>query len=207
MSHQERRGGARARRRERKGKDRGESWWAGATGAGRRARRPVSRSVMGRIRKAAGFGGAMPPPSGRTGGCDNSGAGARDLRITLVVAGLKAEPVARLAGGPSGASALSIATAIASHRARMKDKRPFMLVPACDGIMRLAAPLRPLADRAVAAQKPPLKPEQTTAAFSSRMTAVQPFRKCSGRLTSASHSSSGPHSRAGRQGHVLDALA
>ena len=46
---------------------------------------------------------------------------------TLVVAGLKAEPVGRLDGGPSGARALTSATSIAIHSDRKKGNRAFIL--------------------------------------------------------------------------------
>ncbi len=70
--------------------------------------------------------GIRPSRSGRE-ACAARGADcARAFSTTLVVAGLKAEPVSRLEGGPSGARALSKATPIAVHRNRMKSKRLFM---------------------------------------------------------------------------------
>src|SRR3546814_9605986 len=49
---------------------------------------------------------------------------ARAFSTTPVVAGLKAEPVNRLDGGPRGTSALSRATPSDSHRVRMNGSRP-----------------------------------------------------------------------------------
>jgi hypothetical protein len=47
------------------------------------------------------------------------------LSTTAVVAGLKADPVNLLDGGPNGASALNKATPKAVHRVRMKSSRSF----------------------------------------------------------------------------------
>jgi large subunit ribosomal protein L21 len=67
--------------------------------------------------------------------------GDRALSTTLTVAGLNAEPVSLLDGGPRGATAESNATTIASHRAAMKDLRPIMLLSPCrPNAMRFLVP-------------------------------------------------------------------
>ena len=61
----------------------------------------------------------------------------RAFKTTPVVAGLNADPVTLLDGGPSGVSALNNATLIAIHRASTKSSLPFMPSVLYDaGVMR-----------------------------------------------------------------------
>src|SRR3546814_9723494 len=68
--------------------------------------------------------GERPSPSGSMACTVRGVAWARAFSTTPVVAGLKAEPVNRLDGGPRGTSALSRATPSDSHRVRMTGNRP-----------------------------------------------------------------------------------
>lgn len=57
------------------------------------------------------------------------------------MAGLKAEPVSLLDGGPKGATADNSATIIATHKVTMKELRPFMrLAPCSIDVMRFIGP-------------------------------------------------------------------
>lgn len=95
--------------------------------ADRSSRKPIIMAAMGRSQIMAGVArDTRPPPSGRVARTAMGIACARAFRTTLVVAGLKAEPVSLLDGGPSGARALSSATLIAIHRDRVKSRPPFM---------------------------------------------------------------------------------
>jgi len=66
----------------------------------------------------------LPSSSGSIACMATGLAWARAFNTTLVVAGLKAEPVNRLDGGPRGASALNRATLSDSHNVRMNNNRP-----------------------------------------------------------------------------------
>jgi hypothetical protein len=131
---QEKAGGARARRRERSAAAaRGLAGGANPP-AGRKSQSAVSRTRAGNSQKKAGAATvatcACQLPSGSVAWSSRGIAWDRAFRTTLVVAGLKAEPVSLLDGGPSGARALSSATLIAIHRVATKSRRLFMGNPA-----------------------------------------------------------------------------
>ncbi|SCW39507.1 hypothetical protein SAMN02927924_00409 [Sphingobium faniae] len=69
--------------------------------------------------------GTSPAPSGPANRFACGVAGDRAFSTTLVVAGLKADPVNLLEGRPSGAMAHSNATHIAIHKVAKKSRRPF----------------------------------------------------------------------------------
>ncbi|WHO38020.1 hypothetical protein PMI04_015840 [Sphingobium sp. AP49] len=86
--------------------------------------------------------GNMPLPSGRTALTLCGVEGERAFSSTAVVAGLKADPVSLLDGGPSGAIAHNRATRIVVHRAAIKGSLPFTSLP-LDALD--AMPIYPLA--------------------------------------------------------------
>ena len=71
--------------------------------------------------------GLSPEPSGWVRRQSADADWVRAFSTTPVVAGLNAEPVAMLDGGPNGVRALNNATPIAIHRVSMKSSLPLML--------------------------------------------------------------------------------
>ncbi|AEG50621.1 hypothetical protein Sphch_2991 [Sphingobium chlorophenolicum L-1] len=84
----------------------------------------INEAASGDRIAAGAVNGARRSPSGSVTRRRIGLAAARAFNTTLVVAGLKAEPVSLLDGGPKGASALSSATQSDSHRNRMKGRPP-----------------------------------------------------------------------------------
>ena len=70
-----------------------------------------------------------PRASGSCAAAATDSTGDRAFKTTLVVAGLKADPVTLLNGRPSGATAENSATASAMHRAAKKSRLLFLLWP------------------------------------------------------------------------------
>jgi hypothetical protein len=109
-----------------------------ATGSGRNSQATTNMAVAKTTHCMTEVMGAMlslsPGAFTRSpGGIDR----ARAFKTTSVVAGLKAEPVILLDGGPRGVRALNNATLIAIHRVSMKSSLPLMLSVLSDrGIMR-----------------------------------------------------------------------
>lgn len=102
-------------------------------------------------------------PSGRSASTACTEACARDRSTTSLVAGLKADPLARLSGGPSGASADRSVTAIRVQKATRMDARP-MPPPSprlCLPICRICRSVSPVSgqDRERRGRKPvPIPP-------------------------------------------------
>lgn len=151
-------GGARARERVRGAVARGEQDGGKSGPAARNSERALIKAAKGSSQSKAGaMMGACPSPSGSVTRMAGDAAGERALSTTLVVAGLNAEPVNRLEGGPNGASALNRATLIAIHRAARKSRRLFLSCPCvADRFMRDMIPSGDK-DRDCWGQKPPLR--------------------------------------------------
>lgn len=106
-------------------------------------RRGIARHNSSRANAAASSHqtGVTSSPSGRLGLAACIMLWERTLSSTLVVAGLKADPVALLDGGPSGASAHSNAIRIAAHRVAIKGILPRTIPEMADHpIMRSIIP-------------------------------------------------------------------
>jgi len=120
---QEKEGGARARWRESRWNGFGDRKEEERRRAGRRRAGAGSNAGTETNQIATGAGTGARPSGSVTRGVMGF-ASAWAFSTTLVVAGLKAEPVILLDGGPRGARALNSATPSDNHKHRMKSRPP-----------------------------------------------------------------------------------